>query len=137
MGVWEAPDPTSIAFTRRVSGRTSACAGARTGGSNWRRTQELLRRELPLPPATVLDVVGGTGIHAAWLAQDGYDVVLVDVVAEHVEQAARLPGMAATVGDARALTRGCSSSAPTADSTRSRCRSFAGRAEPARRSSCV
>src|SRR4051812_42777755 len=31
------------------------------------RTQKLLRRYLPSPPASVLDVGGGTGIHAAWL----------------------------------------------------------------------
>jgi 2-polyprenyl-3-methyl-5-hydroxy-6-metoxy-1,4-benzoquinol methylase len=35
------------------------------------RTQELLARLLPPPPATVLDVGGGTGVHADWLAQRG------------------------------------------------------------------
>ncbi len=137
MGVWEAPDPDLHRFYTPRYGEDERLRRSPHGRLEFARTQELLRRELPLPPATVLDVVGGTGIHAAWLAQDGYDVVLVDVVAEHVEQAARLPGVAATVGDARALTRVCSSSAPTADSTRSRCRSCAGRAEPARRPRCV
>ena len=32
------------------------------------RTRELLLRQLPSPPAGVLDVGGGTGVHAAWLA---------------------------------------------------------------------
>jgi hypothetical protein len=32
------------------------------------RTQELLARFLPPPPARVLDVGGGTGVHAEWLA---------------------------------------------------------------------
>ena len=36
------------------------------------RTQELLARFLPPPPATVLDVGGGTGVQADWLAQRGY-----------------------------------------------------------------
>jgi hypothetical protein len=31
------------------------------------RTRELLLRQLPSPPAVVLDVGGGTGVHAAWL----------------------------------------------------------------------
>ena len=31
------------------------------------RTRELLQRQLPSPPAVVLDVGGGTGVHAAWL----------------------------------------------------------------------
>lgn len=35
------------------------------------RAQELLRRFLPPAPARVLDVGGGTGIHAEWLVRDG------------------------------------------------------------------
>lgn len=66
------------------------------------RTQELLRRFLPPAPARVLDVGGGTGVHARWLVEDGYHVDLVDPVARHVEQAGEICG--ATVGDARSLT---------------------------------
>jgi SAM-dependent methyltransferase len=66
------------------------------------RTQELLRRFLPPPPATVLDVGGGAGVHARWLAEDGHRVDLVDPVPRHVEQA-RQAGLAAELGDARAL----------------------------------
>jgi hypothetical protein len=40
------------------------------------RTRELLQRQLPLPPAVVLDVGGGTGVHAAWLGGRGYRVHL-------------------------------------------------------------
>ncbi|MFF5334144.1 class I SAM-dependent methyltransferase [Streptomyces sp. NPDC013181] len=65
------------------------------------RTQELLRRFLPPVPARVLDVGGGTGIHAEWLTRDGYDVTLVDPVPRHVEAAAAV--CSATVGDPRAL----------------------------------
>jgi 2-polyprenyl-3-methyl-5-hydroxy-6-metoxy-1,4-benzoquinol methylase len=53
------------------------------------RTPELLLRGLPSPPAVVLDVGGGTGVHAAWLAGRGYRVHLVDVVLEHVRAAAQ------------------------------------------------
>jgi SAM-dependent methyltransferase len=67
------------------------------------RTRVLLRARLPAPPARVLDVGGGTGAHAAWLAQDGYAVTLVDLVPAHVETAAALDGVEARVGDARAL----------------------------------
>ena len=42
------------------------------------RTQELLLRYLPAPPAVVLDVGGGTGQYATWLAALGYTVHLVD-----------------------------------------------------------
>jgi SAM-dependent methyltransferase len=65
------------------------------------RTQEILRRFLPSPPAQVLDVGGGTGAHARWLVEDGYHVDLVDPVVRHVELAATI--CSASVGDARAL----------------------------------
>jgi len=68
------------------------------------RTQELLRRLLPEPPARVLDVGGATGVHARWLARDGYRVHVVDPVAHHVEAAAALDGVTAEVGDARHLS---------------------------------
>lgn len=74
------------------------------------RTRELLARHLPPPPAAVLDVGGGPGAHAVWLASRGYEVHLVDVVPRHVEQARQRPAGApalasAEVGDARALGR--------------------------------
>jgi ubiquinone/menaquinone biosynthesis C-methylase UbiE len=73
------------------------------------RTEELLQRFLPAPPGPVIDVGGGTGRYAVWLAEHGYDVHLVDPVATHVEQAAnrsataRRPLASARVGDARRL----------------------------------
>jgi SAM-dependent methyltransferase len=74
------------------------------------RTQELLRRHLPPAPATILDVGGGPGVHAAWLVEEGYEVHIVDPVALHVEQARNsLAGATAEIGDARNLTRGDSS----------------------------
>lgn len=67
------------------------------------RTQELLTRHLPPPPAVVLDVGGGSGVYAAWLARQGYAVHLVDAVPLHVEQARQHPLASARVGDARRL----------------------------------
>jgi 2-polyprenyl-3-methyl-5-hydroxy-6-metoxy-1,4-benzoquinol methylase len=51
------------------------------------RTQELLARHLPVPPARILDVGGAAGIHALPLAQQGYEVDLIDPVELHVRQA--------------------------------------------------
>jgi ubiquinone/menaquinone biosynthesis C-methylase UbiE len=73
------------------------------------RTQELLTRYLPPPPADVLDVGGGAGVHAAWLAQASYHVHLVDPVPMHVEQATATAAaqpdhpFTAAVGDGRQL----------------------------------
>jgi SAM-dependent methyltransferase len=67
------------------------------------RTQDVLRRVLPPAPATVLDVGGGTGVHARWLAADGYDVKVVDPVPLHVARAADIAGVEAVLGDARQL----------------------------------
>ncbi|RCV51219.1 class I SAM-dependent methyltransferase [Marinitenerispora sediminis] len=67
------------------------------------RTQDVLRRLLPSSPVSILDVGGGTGAHARWLAGDGHRVRVVDPVPRHVELARRLPGVEAAAGDARAL----------------------------------
>ena len=78
----------------------------RTGGAGtleFLRTQDILRRVLPPAPARVLDVGGASGIHAEWLAADGYAVHVVDPVPWHVEASAALPGVTAALGDARAL----------------------------------
>src|SRR4051794_41953166 len=60
------------------------------------RTQELLERFLPPAPATVLDVGGGPGAYALWLARRGYGVRLVGPGELPPEQArgasARPPG---------------------------------------------
>jgi ubiquinone/menaquinone biosynthesis C-methylase UbiE len=62
---------------------------ARAGGAlEFARTQELLLRHLPPVPATVLDIGGGTGPYARWLAGLGYRVCLLDLVPAHVAEAA-------------------------------------------------
>ncbi|MER7458400.1 methyltransferase domain-containing protein [Micromonospora sp. NPDC126480] len=68
------------------------------------RTRDLLSRLLPPAPATVLDVGGGPGAYAGWLAGLGHRVHLVDLVPAHVSAARRAyPAVGATVGDARRL----------------------------------
>lgn len=70
------------------------------------RTEEVLARHLPPPPARVLDVGGGPGVHAAWLARRGYRVRLVDLAPRHVRVANETLGslgVVAEVGDARHL----------------------------------
>jgi ubiquinone/menaquinone biosynthesis C-methylase UbiE len=50
-----------------------------------------------------VDVGGGTGVHARWLAELGHRVDLVDAVPLHVAKAAEIPGVTAVLGDARKL----------------------------------
>jgi ubiquinone/menaquinone biosynthesis C-methylase UbiE len=83
-----------------------------TGQLELVRTQELLVRYLPSPPAVLLDVGGGPGVYACWLAQQGYEVHLIDAVPLHIEQATRAsqaqpeyPIASMAVGDARKLER--------------------------------
>ena len=96
-------DPLVRAFYRDRYREDECLTRSGHGRLEFVRTQELLRRHLPPAPATVLDVGGGTGAHARWLAADGHRVHVVDPVPSHVEQAARLPGVSASRGDARAL----------------------------------
>jgi len=70
------------------------------------RTQDVLERHLPPPPARLLDVGGGTGVYARWLAGRGYEVHLVDPSPRHVEEARAHPGPSlarVAIGDARRL----------------------------------
>ena len=74
------------------------------------RTQEIILRHLPPPPGSILDVGGGPGIYACWLAARGYHVHLVDAMPSHVEQARQAsagqpdtPVATLRVGDARRL----------------------------------
>ena len=74
------------------------------------RTQEIITRYLPAPPAVVLDVGGGSGPYACWLAKAGYEVHLVDPVDLHIQQAKEAsdqqpeyPIASVSLGDAREL----------------------------------
>ena len=74
------------------------------------RVRELILRWLPSPPAVILDVGGGEGVHALWLAREGYQVHLIDAHSPHVEAARRassaqpdFPIASCETGDARRL----------------------------------
>ncbi|HLN06758.1 MAG TPA: class I SAM-dependent methyltransferase [Acidimicrobiales bacterium] len=74
------------------------------------RTREILARHLPPAPLRILDIGGGTGVHAQWLAQQGHDVLVIDPIARHVAQASDLASsglpISAELGDARSLPVG-------------------------------
>jgi 2-polyprenyl-3-methyl-5-hydroxy-6-metoxy-1,4-benzoquinol methylase len=53
------------------------------------RTRDFLKRFLPSVPAIILDVGGGPGAHACWLAKQGYEVHLIDITPLHVELASQ------------------------------------------------
>ncbi|HJY85252.1 MAG TPA: class I SAM-dependent methyltransferase [Candidatus Acidoferrales bacterium] len=81
------------------------------------RTKELISRYLPRKPITVLDIGGGPGAYACWLAKLGHTVHLVDPVPVHLEQAKRAsnaqpdrPLASVTLGEARTLRFGTKSS---------------------------
>jgi len=50
------------------------------------RTWSVLRSALP-HSGLVYDVGGGSGVHASWLAKQGYEVELFDPIGHHVDQA--------------------------------------------------
>jgi ubiquinone/menaquinone biosynthesis C-methylase UbiE len=73
------------------------------------RSQSLILRSIPAPPARVVDIGAGPGLYSVWLAGLGYSVHVVDLIPMHVDQAreaARAAGVAFAsecVADARAL----------------------------------
>jgi SAM-dependent methyltransferase len=75
---------------------------------------ERLAETLPPPPARVLDAGGGTGVIAIPLAQQGYDVTLLDpsegmlrVATEHIEESGvELATVHGAIDEAPRLTRG-------------------------------
>ena len=81
------------------------------GQLEFERTQEIVLRRLPPPPAVIADIGGGPGRYALWLAGLGYRVVHRDVVPLHVEQVLTAAvtdpdagsAIESAVGDARAL----------------------------------
>jgi ubiquinone/menaquinone biosynthesis C-methylase UbiE len=103
------PGPEQV-VSHYASGYEGRRLYAGSGQIERERTREMLERFLPAPPATVLDIGGGPGGHACWLAQRGYEVHLVDITPLHVRMARKAsaaqpatPLASASVGDARAL----------------------------------
>ncbi|MFV8129429.1 class I SAM-dependent methyltransferase [Streptomyces syringium] len=95
--------PEIIAFYTEGTDEATRLTSSADGKLELIRTQELLRRHLPSAPANILDVGGGTGVHAQWLTADGYTVHLVDPVPRHIEAAQRA-GCTVELGDARQLS---------------------------------
>ncbi|HZE39411.1 MAG TPA: methyltransferase domain-containing protein [Stackebrandtia sp.] len=94
--------PEVLAYYRQGKEPTRLRDSAQ-GRLEFLRMRDLLRRHLPGGRLSILDVGGGAGVHAAWLASDGHDVHLVDPMAAHVATASALDGVTAEVGDARRL----------------------------------
>jgi ubiquinone/menaquinone biosynthesis C-methylase UbiE len=75
------------------------------------RTRELILRFAPPPPAVALDMGGGTGPYARWMAELGYEVHLIDPVPRLVDEARRAsagsphPLASCAAGDARHIER--------------------------------
>lgn len=92
------------AYYRAMGERTRIVEGR--GRLEYLRTRDIISRVLPAAPASILDVGGATGVYARPLAEAGYRVHIVDLVPEHVADAAEVPGVTASVGDARALDFG-------------------------------
>jgi hypothetical protein len=53
--------------------------GDRTGAVELERTEEILQRRLPAPPAVVADIGGGPGRYALWLAELGYTLWSIEI----------------------------------------------------------
>lgn len=99
--------PEIVEYYERGHERDRLAAGS--GRIEFLRTQAVLRRAITQPQATILDVGGGAGVHAAWLAREGHSVRLFDPIPLHVAQArdaaASQPDhpFTAELGDARRL----------------------------------
>jgi ubiquinone/menaquinone biosynthesis C-methylase UbiE len=88
-----------------------------TSRLEFERTKEILARVLPRPPARVVDVGGAAGAYSLWLAEQGYEVHLVDASPRLVEEARTRSAKSATplaslsVADARRLPQADGSAA--------------------------
>ena len=77
-----------------------------SGPLEFKRTQELIQRFLPEGSLDVLDIGGGPGAYATWLADLGHKVHVIDPIPLHVQQAAAAhERVTAETGDARRLTQ--------------------------------
>ncbi len=81
-----------------------------SGVLEFARSKEIIMRFLAPPPLVALDVGGGPGAYACWLAQQGYEVHLIDPVPRHLalaQEASRqqpeCPIASINLGDARGL----------------------------------
>src|SRR5262249_26212475 len=100
-------DPKILAYYQQGKELERLLGGFPSGPLELERTKEIISRYLPPPPLKIIDVGGGPGIYAAWLAGRGDSVYLVDPVSLHVDQARSAHSkITAEIGDARALPQG-------------------------------
>jgi SAM-dependent methyltransferase len=99
-------DPSIRAYYDKGDEAARLLAGS--GRLELQRTKELVERFIVGDALEILDVGGGPGPHASWLAQKGHRVQIIDPVPLHVEQAISA-GLEATIGDARKLAQADSS----------------------------
>lgn len=100
------------ALAHYANGREAERLVGTNGQLELARTQELISRFAPPPPAVIFDVGGGAGVYSLWLAKQGYEVHLVDAVPVHVQQAQAAsdsqrehPIASCVLGDARRVDR--------------------------------
>jgi ubiquinone/menaquinone biosynthesis C-methylase UbiE len=72
------------------------------------RNKELISRYLATESSVIIDVGGGPGVYAEWLADMGHNVHLVDPVSKHIQQAQKKAAklkkpFKAVLGEARKL----------------------------------
>jgi SAM-dependent methyltransferase len=78
------------------------------GPLEFERNKELIGRYLPGKGAVIIDVGGGPGVYAEWLAGLGHAVHLIDPVGKHIQQAQKRAAklkktFKASLGEARSL----------------------------------
>lgn len=78
------------------------------GPLEFERNKELIGRYLPAKGGIVIDVGGGPGVYAEWLAGLGHTVNLIDPVHKHIQQAQKRASklknpFKASIGEARQL----------------------------------
>jgi len=99
-------DPAIRTYYERGEEADRLVGGFPSGPLELERTKEIIGRYLWTESLDVLDVGGGPGAYAAWLASLGHRVHLIDPIPLHVEQARAAHGdVSAELGDARSLER--------------------------------
>jgi ubiquinone/menaquinone biosynthesis C-methylase UbiE len=99
-------DPNILAYYGSGNEAHRLLGGFPSGPLELERTKEIINRYLLPPPLKIIDVGGGPGVYAAWLADRDYHVHLVDPVPLHVDQARSAhSGISVEIGDARRLSQ--------------------------------
>lgn len=90
-------------FYTKVSEETRLEKGM--GVFEFERIKSLIDQYIPHPTSKIIDVGGGTGKYAAWLARKGHQVHMVEPVLKHIEQA---KSRAERLNNKFTITRGAS-----------------------------